>query len=322
MSATAELWRRRAPRTPAVPSAAVLLGRGLETLTDALALSLASSPEATRLLDSMELLTRTLKSTISEVPERCISSVRGPVRWAETITARANALGNDDVFVCATSQRSFDTVENRVLVAALDSVARASRALKGPMGSMLSESHARRVAETADEAHRWRQHRRLAGIRASRVTGRDLARLRGGHRVARLAPVLAVTGRVAEPFGPDDVARLADERTAAYHGFVATVHDVLVERGLAPPAFRLSDGGLWSGALSFRHPAAGPHGAIGLVYRGIPLLPPTDVVDGARWADRLPSRGLTVGDRDDVHRVLDRIAAREQARQRGAVATS
>ena len=106
--ATAQLWNRRAPGTPAIGFAAALTGNGIGTLGDAVALSLALSREARRLLDGMELRVRTLTATVATTNERCIYSVRGPVQWAETMTARANSFGSDDVFVCAAAERSFD----------------------------------------------------------------------------------------------------------------------------------------------------------------------------------------------------------------------
>jgi hypothetical protein len=111
--ATAQLWDRRARGTHAVSYAAALIGGDVATLSDALSITLAASPEATTLLDGMELRIRTLPTGVDTHPERCIYSVRGPILWSEPITARANALGNEDVFVCSHTSRSFDTVENR-----------------------------------------------------------------------------------------------------------------------------------------------------------------------------------------------------------------
>ena len=51
--ATAELWKRRSWRSPAVASAAVLTGIAVSDLTDATALALAASDEARALLDGM-----------------------------------------------------------------------------------------------------------------------------------------------------------------------------------------------------------------------------------------------------------------------------
>lgn len=307
MTPTAALWRHRAHGTPAIPFASALIGSDIGTLRDAVSLSLAASDEAAALLDGMELIVRTLTSTVESVPERCVFSVRGPILWSETITARANALGNEDVFVCTTSGRSFDTVENRVLVAALDAVARAGKALRSPTGERVHPRDARRIAAVADEARRWRAHPRLSDVSTRRLGGRDLARLRGGHRTARMAPVLAVRARVAEPFVAEDLAGLADVSTLVYHRFVGQALDHLVARQLISGPLSLSDGGLWVGAASFRHPAADGGTAPGLCYRGIPLVPARDVYADAWWADRVPVDAVEVHGTADLDRLIDRL---------------
>ncbi len=119
-------------------------------LADALSISLAASEEAGALLDGMELRVRTLTTSVETQTERCVNSVRGPVLWSETLTARANALGNDDVFVCATPSRSFDTVENRVLVAALEAIAKAGKAIAGSTGEKVAPEEAERIAGVAE----------------------------------------------------------------------------------------------------------------------------------------------------------------------------
>ncbi len=294
----------------ALPFTAALIGRDAVELSDAAALSLAASTEAVRFLDGMELRVRTLTSTVSTETQRCNGSVRGPILWSETITARANALGNDDVFVCLTSKRSYDTVENRVIVDALDSVGRAGPALRSPTGARVAPADAERIAAVATEATSWRHHPRLAGIRGGRLRGKELARLRAGHRIARLAPVMAVRERVAEPFRSEDVAGLAGQATRRLHRFVEEVTCELQRRDLISGRWSIADGGLWSQALCFRHPLASGTTPAGLCYRGIPLLPPPAVVHDASWADLLPHDGVRVNCVDDVDALLARFSAR------------
>jgi hypothetical protein len=303
-TATAELWRRRSRHSPAIPSAAALIGIDSVTLADATAISLAASEEAQALLDGMEVRIRTLKTTVATSAERCVYSVRGPVLWSETITARANALGNDDVFVCMTARRSFDTVENQVLAAALEAIARAGRALRGPTGARVDPMERDRLAAVADEAARWRAHPRLAEVRAARLNGRALARLRGGHRMARLAPVLAVRRRVAEPFVAEDLVGLADEPTRRYHELVLRVIDAVRAAGARVGPLLLSDGALWAGPVSFRHPAAAGGGVAGLAVRGRPVLPAEGMLDGAAWATALPADGVRIGSEQDLERLV------------------
>ncbi|CAN5629510.1 hypothetical protein BH10ACT3_BH10ACT3_14640 [soil metagenome] len=306
---TAQLWSRRVAGTNAVACAAALTGISIDVLSDALSISLAASEEAVALLDGMELRVRTLTTSIDTDTERCIYSVLGPVLWSETITARANALGNEDVFVCATPSRSFDTVENRVLVAALEAIGRAARALRGPMGSKVPPADAVRIGQVAEDARAWRRHHRLADVRSARRNGRDMARLRGGHRMARMAPVIAIRQRVAEPFIDEDLDGLADARTSRYLGFVLETMDALAQRFDGPRQLTYIDGGLWADDASFRHPGAAGETPPGLCYRGIPLLPPVALVEGARWASKLPGDGVRISTAGDLRRLLDRLSA-------------
>jgi hypothetical protein len=321
-AATMALWRRRSRAAPAVPYAAALIGSDVATLRDATSLTLAASPEAARLLDGMELRVRTLPTGVDTEAERCVFSVRGPVMWSETITARANALGNEDVFVCSITRRSFDTVENRVLVAALEAIARAGRALRGPTGAKVPPQEAARIAEVAREAGAWRAHPRLADVQSRRLSGRDLARLRGGHRTSRLGTVLAIRERVAEPFVAEDLVGLADPWTWRYHAFVEQAL-VMLERSVRlPGSWTVSDGGLWSGPVSWRHPAADGGTPPGLCYRGIPLLPPQQVTDGAPWRELVPADGVRIMNGDDLERLGERMRQRSRPVGAGAGAQS
>lgn len=310
---TAALWRRRGIGVAALPYTAALIGRDAAELSDAASLSLAASTEAERFLDGMELRIRTLTSTVATETQRCTGSVRGPILWSETITARANALGNDDLFVCMTASRSHDTVENRVLVDALEAVARAGRALRSPTGERVAAADAHRIAAIATEAANWRRHPRLAGIRGGRLRGREVARLRAGHRIARLAPVLAVRARAAEPFQAEDVAGLAGRATRRLHGFVEDVTSELARRALINGWWSFADGGLWCQALSFRHPGAAGSTPPGLCYRGVPLLPPPTVVEDATWGHLLPRDGVHVNSPQDLDTLLNRFSGRRGA---------
>ncbi len=313
-AATAHLWARRSRGVPAIPYAAALIGGEVGSMLDAVSISLASSREASVLLDGMELRIRTLPTSVETAAERCVFSVRGPILWSETITARANALGNEDVFVCATSSRSFDTVENRELVGALDSIARAGRALLGPVGAKVLGSEAQRISSVAAEAASWRAHPRLAGVRGGRLSARERARLRNGHRSARMAPVLAVRARVAEPFVADDLVGLADSWTRSYHEFVRRVLRV-IEGPDGTSGFSVSAGGLWSGPLSWRHPQSEGDTPAGLCYRGVPLLAPERLIADAPWFAEVPTDGVRIVDDEDIVRLLDRLGVRPGRRR-------
>ncbi len=302
---SAVLWHRRSPRSPALASAAALTGIDIATLADANAIALAASQEARLLLDSMEVRLRTLSTTVETTAERCINSVRGPIMWSETITARANALGNDDVFVCMGTSRSFDTVENQLLVDALESIAAAVRALRGPTGSRVAAKDVERIAAAAAEAARWRREPRLAGIKAKRLTGRAAARVRGGHRGGQMSAVLAVRRKSREPFGPGDLAALSDPWTRSMHALVLRVMDALDH----PRALTLSDGGMWSGDLSFRHPASPGRGTAGLAVRGRPILGLQSEVANAPWAHLLPTTGIAIPVDFGPEQIRDRLTS-------------
>lgn len=314
--ATSALWERRARGSHAIAYAAALIGGEVGTLTDAVSISLAASPEASALVDGMELRIRTLPATVTTTPERCVFAVRGPILWSETITARANALGNEDVFVCSTTRRSFDTVENRVLVAALDAVARAERALREPTGAKVASEESDRIAAVAREAAAWRGHPRLSGLQGGRLGGREMARLRGGHRVARMAAVLAIRQRAAEPFVAEDLVGLSDIWTRRYHAFALHVLTVLGSSVRRPDSFSCSDGGLWSGPVSWRHPQALGGTPSGLCYHGIPLLPPLRLYQGAPWADAVPAEGVRINSDEDVDQLAERLRPGSTALER------
>lgn len=285
---TAQLWLRRSPRSSALGTAVALTGVAPATLSAATAISVAASQEATDLLDGMEYRIRTLPTAVATAAERCVNSVRGPILWAETITARANALGNDDVFVCMTTSRSFDRLENRLLVEALESIAAAARAVQGPAGEALDDREVTRIRAVADEAARWRSDARLASIRVGRLTGRAAAKVRGGHRRASMGPVLAVRRRAREPFEAEDLVGMTDTWTRRLHDLVLKVLDTVDQ----PRVLTLSDGGLWCRTLSFRHPGSPGPGAAGLTLRGVPILPSEPELHGAPWEHLLPPDGI------------------------------
>lgn len=307
---TSALWARRRHDVAALPFTAALIGRDTAELADAAALSLAASPEAAKLVGGMELRVRTLTSTAASEPVRCAGTVRGPVLWSETITARANSFGADDVFVCQATTRSFDTVENRLLVDALDAVTKADRALRGPVGARVTHHDAERIATIAAEAQRWRRHPRLSGIRRGRLQGRELGKLRSGRRTARMASEIAVLERATEPFRAEDIVGLAGADSTRYHTFVEEVIAELERRDLLGGKLTFADGALWSGPLSFRHPTGPGSAPLGLCYRGVPLIPPLAVVETAPWRSALPRDGVHLNSIADLNRLLERFSSR------------
>lgn len=307
-AATAEIWGRRTRGTRSIAFAAALTGVEMLWLRDYFSILLAASKESAKLLDDMEFLFRTLTTTVETGSERCILSVRGPVLWSETITARANSLGNEDVFVCGISSRSFDTVENRFLVTALESIARAERVLRNPeMVPSISEETRERAREAAKQAKRWRNGPRLVGVSAKHLTSRETARLRGSRRLARMASVVAVGEREADPFEAHDVVAMSDEWTCRYHKFVMWVAGEVATLTRLPAKLTCFEGGIWAGPISFRHPLAPGGTPAGLAIRGVPLLPPSGVIEGSPWESELPTGGIVISSKRDIERLMGRL---------------
>lgn len=280
---TERLWDIRDRRVPAVAAAAALTGLPASVLRDAARVSLAASPQAGHLLAGMADAVRVLPMALTVVLERCVHSVRGPVIWSETITARANSLGNDDVFICSTTRRTFDTAENRALVSVLLEIAAASRALHGPLGRLLDPQDRERVADAAKAARQWRNHRRLQDVKPGRLRHRDLGRIRAGRHPESLATTLAAAARMHDPFCGEDVLGLSDDQARGMHHFLIESLDGAEPFLPAPRRFRLGQGALRCGPLAFRHPRAPGTAPAGLSIRGRPVRPSGGDLHG--WPD-------------------------------------
>lgn len=273
-SATAELWRRRDRRVPVIPAAAALTGADRASLQGAARVSFAASTEVEGLLASMADRVRSLPMALREELERCVHSVRGPVVWSETLTARANALGDEDVFVCRTVRRGFDGPENRLLVWLLGEVARAGRAVRGPIGEVMSAGDCRRVEEIAMAARRWRHHDRLVQVKGVKPAERELARSRHGRHARMLVELFEVRARWLQPFDGSDVEGLTDTGAAPRHLEALTLFDrVLASEGSQrlEGSVTFADGALRCGPASFRHPKAQGEAPPWLGWEGEPV---------------------------------------------------
>ena len=278
-SPTVRLWELRDRRVPAVAAAAALTGLPMPLLRDATRVSLAASDEAGVLLEQLDQHIRTLPMTLSDHLEHCVHSVRGPVIWSETITARANALGNEDVFVCRTTRRGFDAPLNRALVGLLTEIAGAAKALRGPLGDLLEPGERNRIDDRAALARRWRHHRRLADLHPGRLRARDLARIRTGRHAEAARVILDALARLHDPLCGEDVEGLSDTTTRDMHRFLL---ECLVHASPSlpdPMLLELDRGALCCGWLSFRHPAAVGTSGPGLCVEGSPVAP----LGGTGW---------------------------------------
>jgi hypothetical protein len=294
---TGELWSRRDPRADAIAHAAALLGSDTARVADAACVSLAASPAATTLLEQMPTRIATLSSVLVTTPQRCSGSVRGPILWSATMSARSSAAGSHEVVVCATTRRSFDTAENRLLVAVLESLASARTVIDAapearPIEAAEGDDRAR-IVEVARQARAWRRHPRLAGLRGEDPTARELTKLRGRRR-AGIDALLAMRRLATCPVPGSDPLGLVDPWTAGYHGFVLHVLDVLAPTVALPEAFSAHDGELRCGPVTWRHPRSRGAAPTGVSYRGVPLLPPPRVYAAAPWAPLVPSDGVRI----------------------------
>ena len=294
-SATAELWELKDRLVPAVAGAVALTGLPMLTMRDAARVSLAASPEVAALLERLPDRIRTLPMTLEDTLERCVHSVRGPVVWSETITARANALGNEDVFVCTTARRSFQHPANRALVAVLAEVAAASKALSGPVGALLEPADRRRLDDIAVSARQWRHHRRLADLSPITLRLRDISRLRKGRHRDTVQVILDAYHRMHDPFVAEDLEGLSDSSTRSMHEFVLECLRAAGNWLPSPPTLLLDGGALRCGPIAFRHPRAPGAAAPGLSV-GDRMISPGSPVTSGNW----PEGGLPVGSAVEV----------------------
>lgn len=265
--ATAALWSHRDRRIPAVSAAVAMTGLPAHLLEHAARVSFALSCEFEALLEGMEMRTRRLPSVLEDRPERCVHSVRGPVMWSETITARANSFGEEDVFVCRSVRRSFDCPDNRLLVWLLERGASVGRLLRSRSSNSgiverMDPGELRRAEEIAARARVWRSAPRLTGVPARRPNRSETTRIRRSRSVGPETPVLcAAWARALQPFSGEEMASLCDASTSDMH------RRALEEfRTISGMDFTLtcSRNTLDVGGLRWIHPA---HGGSGEVHR-------------------------------------------------------
>ncbi len=232
---------------------AALLGLPSRIARQLVGAVLATSDEAEDLLHAMPTIVRSMAIATTDRPERCFGEIRGPVLWAETMSARSASAGDPGLFVCATTTKAYDTDENRVLKAALDHIRRAGRSaehgVEGHDDAVIS-----RARHNGQHAARLLDHQTLAQVAVVRPSGRALRRTRAGSRRHTYHPALALLSRAAEPVGADHLAAFADERTRAQHDLLAFTLLRLDEATGTRPVLRSDHGGLAAGLLSFHHP--------------------------------------------------------------------
>lgn len=262
--ATAELWSHRDRRIPAVAAAVALTGLPARLMEDAARVSFALSCEFEALLDGMEERRRRLPSVLEDRPQRCMHSVHGPVMWSETITARANSFGEEDVFVCRTVRRSFDCPENRLLVWLLERGSSAGRLLRrrsthSGIVERMDPGELRRAEEIGARARVWRTSPPMAGVPPRRPNPTELNRIRRSRSVGPETPVLlAAWARARQPFSAEEVASLCDASTSDLHQGVLAEFRAVDGAGFTVACSRNA---LQVGDVRWIHPAHGGTGA-------------------------------------------------------------
>ena len=260
------IWRRMNRPFNLVHAVPALTGIPAAEVADLVTLHLAISEEAEALLSGVPTMMRTLASSTSTEIERSVGNMRGPIMWAETLTARANTFGADDVFVCAAPRRDHDVAENRVLVTALSLIARANRSLSSPAGRYFSAEAYARIETNAATARTLMRARILKDVRVGKLGNRELHKVTNGRRARQYGAATAMLQRRSEPLRGAELHTLCDQRTIAEHHALVLVMAAIQRRGLAVPQFVSSPGELTAGRLRYRNwrnaTPAGNHGIL------------------------------------------------------------
>ncbi len=215
---------------------------------------IATSLEAAALLEAMPATMRSLATSLQTQTERCIGSIRGPVLWSETMSARASSFGDEGLFVCKTPSRAYDIDENRVLVAALDSIREAAHATEHNNERGLEDPLVRAARRSGNEASRFIDHPSLASVTRERPKPRAIKRTRSGKHRKSYQPALDMLERASNPIDADVVRGLCDERTRAQHAVLIGLVERLEQRGgTRLPPFRVERGALFSGPVQYYH---------------------------------------------------------------------
>jgi hypothetical protein len=214
----------------------------------------ANSDEAQLLLGAMPRTVRSLATSLQTQTERCVGSLRGPVLWSETMSARASSFGDDGVFICKTPSRAYDIDENRVLVAALMSIREAAHLAEHNNEHALEDLAIRSARRSGHDASRFLEHPSLASVTRERPKPRAIKRTRAGKHKKAYEPALLMLERAANPIDIERLRELCDERTRAQHAVLVGLVDRLERHGgTRLPPFRVERGALYSGPVQYYH---------------------------------------------------------------------
>jgi len=257
---------------------AALLGLPNRVARQLVGAVLATSDEAEDLLEAMPAIVRSMAIATTDRAERCMGELRGPVLWAETMSARSASAGDPGLFVCATTTKAYDTDENRVLKAALDAIRRAARNAEHGMDSH-ADDVVRRARHNGQHSAHLMEHQTLAQVPVVRPTGRALRRTRAGSRRHTYRPALALLRRAAEPMGADHLRAFADERTTGQLDLLGAVVERVEQVTGAPLVLRSDRGAITGGPITFHHPDRDDdaHPGHGITVGGLLVTDPASV---------------------------------------------
>lgn len=212
----------------------------------------ATSDEAEDLLDAVPRIFRAMAVATTDRPERCHGELRGPVLWSETMSARSASAGDPGLFMCATTSRAYDTVENRLLKAALAAIEGAGR--DAQFGTALAgEPVVRRARHNQLRARRLLEHQTLSGVPLGRITGREMRRTRAGHRRHTYEPAIAMMIRVREPIRAPHLEAYAPRALARQHDLLAEALGAIDARMERLLPLRCDAEGLVCGPIRYTH---------------------------------------------------------------------
>ena len=249
-----KIWNRLSRPFDVVRTVSALVGLPPKELAQMVGADVATSAEAAALLEAMPQTMRSLATSLQTQTERCVGSIRGPVLWSETMSARASSFGDEGLFVCKTPSRAYDIDENRVLVAALGTIREAAHATEHNNERGLEDPLVRAARRSGNEASRFIDHPSLASVTRERPKPRALKRTRSGKHRKSYQPALDMLERASNPLDVDTVRGLCDERTRAQHAVLIGLVERLEQRGgTRLPPFRVERSALFSGPVQYYH---------------------------------------------------------------------
>ncbi len=249
-----EIWTRLSKPFEVVRTVSALIGLPTAEVAQAVGSDVANSVEAEALMTAMPHTLRSLATSLQTQTELCVGSIRGPVLWSETISARASSFGDEGLFVCKTPSRAYDIDENRVLVAALNAVREAAQVAEHNNQHALDDPMIRAARRRGLEANRYLEHPSLASVSRERPKPRALKRTRSGKHRKSYHPAIAMLERAASPLDLETVRALCDERTRAQHLVLIGLIRRLESHGKTQlPPFRVERGALFSGPVQYYH---------------------------------------------------------------------